>query len=104
MSWFRLTKSTRANVARLADRLVDHILTHLWPEPPAPLQGQPPVPALPMGMRGDYSPAADQYQPSIAPPMEQALCAWAMIRYAQCEDVDRTRAGKGSSIGAHGPA
>jgi hypothetical protein len=47
-----------------------------------------------MGMRGDYSPAADQYQPAVAPPLEQALCAWALLRYAQCESIDRKRAGQ----------
>jgi hypothetical protein len=92
---------TRENLAHLADGIAQHMLANLWPDPPAPPPGQPPLPRLPMGARGDYSPTADQHQPDFAPPMEQALCAWALLRYAQCEDVDRAQAGNASAAAVH---
>jgi hypothetical protein len=83
------------SIARFADGLAKHILVSLWPEPPQPEQTQPPsgdslaqVVRQPVGIVGDYSVVADQYRPLIAPPMHQALAAFALNRYATAPNVD----------------
>jgi hypothetical protein len=37
----------------------------------------------PVGLLGTYRPTSDRYEPLIAPPLEQALAAWALARYAR---------------------
>lgn len=77
---------TRNRISTLADDLAQHILRCRWPEPP---EGQT---RLPLGFMGDYSPATDQFSPTAAPPLEQALCALALTRYAQLPATDPARA------------
>lgn len=83
----------RDRVQALADGLAQHILRSRWPDPP---QGHP---RLALGFMGDYVPAADQYQPPTAPPLEQTLCALALVRYAQSPATDPERA-KDSAVAA----
>jgi hypothetical protein len=37
----------------------------------------------PVGLLGTYRPMSDHYDPLIAPPLEQALAAWALARYGR---------------------
>jgi hypothetical protein len=37
----------------------------------------------PVGLLGTYHPTPDRYDPLIAPPLEQALAAWALARYGR---------------------
>jgi hypothetical protein len=37
----------------------------------------------PVGLLGTYRPTSDHYDPLIAPPLEQALAAWALARYGR---------------------
>jgi hypothetical protein len=37
----------------------------------------------PVGLLGTYRPTTDQYDPLIAPPLDQALAAWALARYGR---------------------
>jgi hypothetical protein len=37
----------------------------------------------PLGVLGTYHPTSDRYDPLIAPPLEQALSAWALARYGK---------------------
>jgi len=57
-------------VAGLAAGLVNHLLASLWGH------------AEPLGMMGNYRYTTDTYTPLIAPPLEQALCAFALARAA----------------------
>lgn len=68
---------TRGRMEVLAAGLAQHLLNRRFPEPPANQA------RLPLGFMGDYSPVSDQFSPPIAPPLEQALCALSLIRYAQ---------------------
>lgn len=77
---------TRQRIVQLADALALHIMRTQWPPPP---EGHT---RPPLGLMGDYNPVSDQFQPLVAPPLEQALCAWALARYAQCSAVDQNRA------------
>lgn len=49
----------------------------------------------PLGLMGTYRPVADRYDPLIAPPLDQALGAWALARYgahAQATDASNAAA------------
>ncbi len=63
---------TAAAIAAFADGIVNHLIESHSP------------PGEPLGVRGSYHPAADDYEPLVAPPAEQALVAWALLRYAGC--------------------
>ena len=81
----------RTSVAHVARGLARHLVASLWPDPPVipAVEGdataaQPTAPSRePLGIMGEYNIAADQYRPLIAPPLEQALAAIALARYAE---------------------
>lgn len=82
---------TRQSITRFADDLAQHLMNSMWPDPPLlPRQADaigpeppPPTPARePLGLMGDYSPVPDHYRPLLAPPIDQALGAFALNRYA----------------------
>lgn len=87
------TMVSRSSIAHWADGLAQHLLASMWPDPPPPsaspndssVAEQPSTPSVltreQLGIMGDYSPVADQYQPLLAPPMDQALAAYALSRY-----------------------
>lgn len=87
------TDVTRERVAALADGLTRHLLQSRWPEPPV---GQT---RLPLGFMGDYNAATDQYSPTAAAPLEQALCAMALTRYAQSPAADAALAKEAALAG-----
>jgi hypothetical protein len=60
----------------VADGIAAHLLTHRWPD------------ETPVGMLGSYRSAAGEYRPLVAPPLEQALTALALYRYAASPDTD----------------
>lgn len=62
---------TRRALAALADGIARHLVEHM-----SPLEE-------PVGLMGTYRPLVDRYEPLIAPPLDQALAAWALARYAQ---------------------
>ncbi|MCZ6836979.1 MAG: hypothetical protein O7G85_14480 [Planctomycetota bacterium] len=69
-----------------AQQLVEHLKTHQWPlEPP---QAGDPDYSPPPGLRGDYNPIVDRYHPIVAPPLDQALTAYALLRYAKSRLAD----------------
>ena len=49
---------------------------------PVTLTVTPPPLGTGTGLRGDYAIAADRYEPFIAGPSEQGLCAWALAHAA----------------------
>lgn len=99
---------TPQSIARLADGIAQHLVVALWPDPPAPppdshqdaSPADPPESVRePLGIMGDYRPVADQYRPLLAPPLDQALAAMALNRYAQAVDkgVDQTTAARAAA-------
>ncbi|MHC4415879.1 MAG: hypothetical protein ACYS0G_11405 [Planctomycetota bacterium] len=78
---------TRQSIAALADGIASHLIA----------AGSPP--GRPLGVRGTYRPAADRYDPLIAPPLEQALTALALARYSAAPGVDRDTAAQAASAG-----
>jgi hypothetical protein len=66
-----------ASMAAFADALALHLMQRQWPE------------KEPLGLLGDYNPISDEYDPLIAPPLEQALAALALAQYAQAPGVNR---------------
>lgn len=50
----------------------------------------------PHGLRGDYDPIADVYEPTIAPPASQAIAAWALAVYGSTPGVDPADAARAS--------
>lgn len=60
-------------LATLTNNLARHIMSRAW-------QGD-----QPLGLTGTYHPVSDSYQPLIAPPLEQALAAFALARFAHAE-------------------
>ena len=98
------TAVTEQAIAAFADRLAQHLLVSRWPDFKPfdnPLDvddeddssagresGAPTPQRVPHGIRGDYRTANDQYRPAIAPPLDQALVAFALARYAQLPAAD----------------
>ncbi|MCI0629381.1 MAG: hypothetical protein L0Y44_01855 [Phycisphaerales bacterium] len=78
---------TKDSIIVFADGVAKRLVNSLWPEPPAEESGNDDGSAVqarePLGIVGDYSIVADQYRPLIAPPLDQALTAMALNRYAQ---------------------
>ena len=73
---------SREGIASMANDLAQHIVRRRFPPPP---EGQTPIP---LGFMGDYNPVSDQFAPIVAPPLEQALCALALTRFAQLSDAE----------------
>ncbi len=67
---------TRAAIKDLALGIAEHLAGSM-----APVEE-------PVGLMGTYLPAADRYEPLIAPPPEQALAAWALARYSRVRGLD----------------
>ena len=75
---------TRDAITALALGIVEHLATAMAPD------------AIdePVGLMGTYHPAVDRYEPLIAPPMEQALAAWALSRFARVGGLDAETAAR----------
>jgi hypothetical protein len=54
----------------------------------------------PVGLMGTYQPLSDRYEPLIAPPMEQALAAWALSRYGRLPSLDAETAARVQALAA----
>lgn len=80
----------RESIAALADGLAKHLIASLWPQTDD--SGPEPVERVQVGIRGDYSVVADQYRPLFAPPLDQALAALALNRYANAGEHGADRA------------
>jgi hypothetical protein len=65
-----------AGIVAFAEGIVDHLITSLW------THGEQPV-----GLMGDYDPVANAYAPLAGPPREQAIAAFALLRYAQAPQL-----------------
>lgn len=61
---------TPGAMAGLVRRIATHLMSRRWPG------------VEPLGIRGRYDPVADEYEPRIAPAIEQALAAAALLRAA----------------------
>ena len=75
--------ATRTEGAAACTEIVTRLAAQLDPAPSA--EGLPADAATQMartGLRGDYAIAADRYEPFIAGPSEQGLCAWALAHAA----------------------
>ncbi len=73
---------TRASIEQLARGIADHLagsIAHV---------GEP------VGLMGTYKPSSDRYEPLIAPPLEQALAAWALSRYGGLPNLDAETAAR----------
>ena len=66
---------TKAAIVALADDLARYLMAMK-----SPLRD-------PVGIMGTYRPAADRYDPLIAPPLEQAMVALALARYSKAPGV-----------------
>lgn len=64
------------SVAKFADAMADHLLTHRWPGPES------------HGLQGSYRMVRDEYKPAIAPPREQAFVALALSEYSTLAGAD----------------
>jgi hypothetical protein len=73
---------TPQSLARAAIDLAAHLAASMAPMDEA------------LGLMGTYRPAADRYEPLIAPPLDQALAAWALARCAQVPGVDAEARGR----------
>jgi hypothetical protein len=62
---------TRPALEDLTRGIAEHLMGTLAPQD------------KPVGVMGTYHPTADRYDPLIAPPLEQALAAWALARYGR---------------------
>ncbi len=60
-----------------ADGIARHLMSHDWP-----------ASEQPRGMTGPYLPWLDEYTPFEATPLQQALTAWSLLRYAKLSGVD----------------
>lgn len=71
---------TTPNLRAAADEAAEYLIRLEWP-------GEEPL-----GMLGNYKAAADRYEPYVAPPREQATCAYALARYANTTGTAPARA------------
>jgi hypothetical protein len=84
---------TREAVAALADGIARHLIESMWPEPAQDESGTRLHQPQPVGLMGDYQVVSDQHQPLFAPPLDQALAAFALHRYAKIPECDDSTAG-----------
>lgn len=73
---------TTGRLATFADDLAARMLSAIWPRDPL---ADDPMRRAALGMMGDYHAISDTYQPLIAPPLEQALTAYALLRYSSTD-------------------
>lgn len=83
-----LTEVTGVRLREAAAAIANHIVSHAWPG------------VEPCGMTGDYLPLTDRYEPVIAPPLEQAACAFALARYATTPGITERDASKARRFAA----
>lgn len=83
-----LTEVTGTRLREVAAAIANHIVSHAWPG------------VEPCGMTGDYLPLTDRYEPVIAPPLEQAACAFALARYATTPGIAERDASKARRFAA----
>ncbi|NNF41547.1 MAG: hypothetical protein HKN62_00590 [Phycisphaerales bacterium] len=76
----RIDEIDADRIATLASGLTDHIITSLWGRDE------------PFGLMGDYRPALDRYEPLLASPRDQALCVYALGRYAGVDGLPASEA------------
>jgi hypothetical protein len=80
---------TRAALEDLARRIAEHLMGTLAPHDE------------PLGILGTYRPVSDRYDPLIAPPLEQALVAWALARYGRLQGHSEPTARRATATAAH---
>ncbi len=73
---------TRESIERLARGIADHLAASMAQV------------GDPVGLMGTYKPSSDRYEPLIAPPVEQALAAWALSRYGGLPNLDAETAAR----------
>jgi len=78
----------RASIEQLARGIADHLTASMAKV------GEP------VGLMGTYQPSSDRYEPLIAPPLEQALAAWALTRYGGLPSLDAETAARMHAVGA----
>lgn len=71
-----------AALRALADRIATHLLARAWPTGRGGADE-----ARSKGLLGDYLPWLDRHEPLIAPPAQQALAAYALMRRSKTEGV-----------------
>ncbi len=79
---------TRASIEQLARGIADHLAASFAQV------------GDPVGLMGTYRPSSDRYEPLIAPPLEQALAAWALTRYGGLPNLDAETAARMHALGA----
>lgn len=91
-------------IARLAEGIARHLLACRFPKDS--IQSEPgaaPAAAAanrPLGLMGSYRVIADEHEPMIAPPLEQALAAWALAAFSHSKaDDEALRAAAGQAAG-----
>ncbi len=103
-----LSEITEETIVEFADALAGHMLNRLWNAPSAlhddtqvgdvgdalanaalPAESQ-----LALGMKGDYDPVRSAFWPAVAPPLDQALAALALMRYASSPHADEATAAR----------
>lgn len=90
---------TPQRIVELADGIADHLYSRLWPQEwPGDADD---AYRKPPGLKGDYNPVADDYKPLVAPIMEQALAAFALLEYAETRKADQSRSEQARQV-AHG--
>lgn len=72
---------------RWGDGLAANLAARRWPGPER------------YGIRGDYSPVLAQWESSWAPPGEQALCAYALLRYSRARWAEAAAASEARRTG-----
>lgn len=87
---------TLVRIVEIADGIADHLYSRLWPRQWPGADGD--EYRKPPGLKGDYNPVADDYKPLVAPIMEQALAAFALLEYAQTRLADQSRSTKARQI------
>lgn len=78
----------RTVVATALESLLGHVEQRFWPGDE------------PLGLMGSYEPAADRFEPIVAPRREQALVAWALGRVATADSSTRTVRDRASDAAA----
>jgi hypothetical protein len=84
---------TASSLVKFADDLARHLLASVMQVPDDALnEAIPDADGDAFALMGDYRPVADMYRPLVAPPLEQALAAFALARYADAPQVDSSGA------------
>jgi len=94
----RLSSVHASSVRAWAAESAAHLLMHMPMSKPTIPSDLPPelvdtlqadtAATLPIGLSGTYNPVSDQFDPLIAPPFDQALGAYALLRFSATPGVD----------------